>query len=371
MNRRKRSVVTAGWLGLALVVGGVSAAPSGAAVDAASDGWHASVTDRAVEIVRESSRSADGALRASAIEAALGDRDLVVPLIQLGLDDDDPRVRYRALTAIGELKLAGLGASAVGYLDDPSPSVRAGAIYAASANGRQVDRTPLAEALMRPLASSRINAAEVLASLGDPSARPMIEAAAGLGLPQATVEQERAVQVKLAESMVRLGDNSARDVIRAAMFEPAIEVRVMSIDLLGRLNDRSMRPALVRLLRSETREVRLAAAAALLRLGDPSGVAVLQSSAGYSADQAATELRTTLGRLDPASPLALEIRAVLADPARLRASAAAVRAQAAYGLGLTDDTASAEALAGLLSDPMQAVRLAAAGAVLGSSSAGR
>ncbi|MEM6755677.1 MAG: HEAT repeat domain-containing protein [Planctomycetota bacterium] len=370
MNAITRSIVAAGWLGALLVIGGPVAAQPESSV-AATDDWHDSVTQRAVEVIREASRSGDGSLRASAIEAATPDRDLVVPLIQLGLDDNDPRVRYRALMAVGELKLAGLGASAANYIDDPSPSVRASAVYAAVSNGRAVDRSPLAESLMWPLATARINAAEVLARLGDRSARPMIESAAGLGLPRAAGEQERAVQVKLAEAMVRLGDDSARDVIRAATFEPAVEVRVMSIDMLGRLGDRSMRPALSRLLDEGTLEVRLAAATSLLRMGDPSGLPLLRSSAGYSVAKATDELRATQARLDPASALAREIQAVLSDPTRLAATAAAVRAQSAYGLGLARDAASAEALARLLNDPDPSVRLAAAGAVLDSSTARR
>jgi len=369
MNKHTRGTAGLG-LGLMLAmtpmaVGGSMARAQAAAVEPASaETILVAARDRAVNEVRAASRSGDGGLRASAIEAAKPARDLVVPLIQLGLEDDDPRVRYRALMAIGELKLGGLGASAVGYVNDASPSVRAAAIYAAASNGRDVDRSPLAGLLRLRVPTARMHTAEVLARLGDRSARPMIESAAGLGLVEATSQQERAVQVKLAEAMVRLGDQSARDVIRAAAFEPAVEVRVLAVDLLGRLNDRSMRPALNRLLREGTREVRLTAAASLLRMGDASGVSELREGAGFTVDQAEADLKRALAQMPPESALAMELRAVLADPARLTAAAEAVRAQAAYGLGLTKDAASAEALVGLLDDTSASVRLSAAGALV-------
>jgi HEAT repeat protein len=352
------------WLGtltLLLAIGPIAA--DAAASDPAEATLQAA-RDRAVAVVREASRSVDGGRRAAAIEAAKADRDLAVPLIQLGLRDDDPRVRYRALMAVGELGLKGLGASAADHVGDASPSVRAAAIYAAASNGRAVDRTPLAGLLREPLATCRMHTAEVLARLGDASARPMIESAAGLPLRGANVQQERAVQIKLAEAMARLGDRSAVDVVRGAMYEPAIEVRVAAIDTLGRLGDRRMQPALSRLVREAPLEVKMTAAASLLRIGDASGLPTLRRGATYTAERAAADLREALRQTPPQWAAAAEMQAVLADPARLAAAAEAVRGQAAYGLGLSEDEASAGALVALLDDPSAEVRLAAAGAVL-------
>ncbi|MEM6332561.1 MAG: HEAT repeat domain-containing protein [Planctomycetota bacterium] len=355
------------WAAIAFLLAGSAVAQSADAPSQSRSQVLADARERASAVVLEASRSADAARRAEAIEAAHPDRDRIVALAQLGLADADPRVRYRALMAIGELKLTGLGRSATGLLNDPSPSVRAAAIYAAARTGQPVDKSPLAGLLHEPLTTARMNTAEVLARLGDRSARPMIQASAGVQLRRAAPEAERVVQIKLAEALVRLGDETAIDVIRAAAYEQAveaIEVRVFAIDLLGRLGDRAMRPALSRLVDDDTREVRLAAATTLLRMDDPSGVDELRVAAGYTPDRAADELREATRQAAVRSALTAEMQAVLNDPGRLAEAADAVRAQAAYGLGLAEDAASARVLVDLLDDPSLQVRLSAAGAVL-------
>ncbi|MEO0588643.1 MAG: HEAT repeat domain-containing protein, partial [Planctomycetota bacterium] len=181
--------------------------------------------------------------------------------------------------------------------------------------------------------------------------------------PRVLAERDRDARAGSADGEIR----EPLDVIRAAAYEQAveaIEVRAFAIDLLGRLNDRAMRPALTRLIDDDTREVRLAASTTLLRLGDPSGLDELRVAAEFTPDRAANELREALRGAQVRSALTAEMQATLNDPARLDDTAAAVRAQAAYGLGLADDAASARALASLLDDPSLRVRLSAAGALL-------
>ncbi|MEO0587903.1 MAG: HEAT repeat domain-containing protein, partial [Planctomycetota bacterium] len=193
------------WVAILVMLAAPASAQS-AAPELSRSEVLAAARERALAVVLEASRSGDAARRAEAIEAAQPDRDRIVALAQLGLADDDPRVRYRALMAIGELKLTGLGRSATQLLNDPSPSVRAAAIYAADRTGQRVDKSPLGSLLQEPLPTARMNTAEILARLGDRSARPMIQASAGMQLRTAAPEEERVVQIKLAEALVRLGD---------------------------------------------------------------------------------------------------------------------------------------------------------------------
>jgi HEAT repeat protein len=288
--------------------------------------------DRAIEQVLLAARGEDGFLRANAIEAMQPIPTRALPLAQLGLNDEHPAVRFAALVTIGKLRLEGMGPSAVRMVDDRSPSVRAAAMFAAHQTGQDVDISPLAGMLRSPEPGVRANAAMLLGLIGDRSALPMLQEMSRLPLHRASAEEREIVRVQVAEAMVALGNDRALDVMRAGAYSNLDEVRVLSVQTMGRLRDRAMMASLPPMLRDGPIELRLAAAEALARLGSPQGLPTLLEAATH-------ELETA-------------------------------RAQAAFGLGLIADTRSAEALGRLLNDPSPLVRLSAAAAVLRAASAG-
>jgi HEAT repeat protein len=287
----------------------------------------AAARPRAVELVLVSARSDDPFRRANAMEAAQHAGERATPLVQLGMQDPHPAVRFAALVAVGSLKLEPLSASARRLLDDPSQSVRAAAMFALRRCGQKVDITPMAAMLVSQNPALRGNVAMLLGRLGDPSAVPLLLESAKAPMPRVSAVREAIVRLQVAEAVLRLGDDSALDALRAAAYSPFDEVRVLAIQVMGRLHDERMTRAIEELLAKPPAEVQLAAAEALARMGKPDGKA------------------TTLNACGSTLPV--------------------VRAQAAMTVALfRDDAAAARALVGLLADADEQVRLAAAAAIL-------
>lgn len=302
-------------------------APAPSAAASATQPSSRELHDKAVRQVLASSQSADPFLRANAIEASQNLPDRVVPLVQLGLNDPHGVPRFAALVTIGKLHLKSLAVNLARFESDPSPSVRAAALFARRANGQKVDFTPMRDFLVAREPEVRGNAAMLLGMLGDKSAAPLIKELSRVPMPRASPTKASIVRIQQAEALVRLGDDASLAALRAGVYSQFDEVRVLSTQLLGRLNDKAMQWAMLNLLKDPPIELQLAAAEALARFGHENGLEVSLASA-------ASELPTARG-------------------------------QAALTLGLFNDPRAAAALATLLDDPEEGVRVAAAAAILG------
>ena len=289
--------------------------------------YHADPLALAIDQVLASSRSDDPFLRANAIEAAHGLHDRLRQLVHLGLEDPHDAVRFAAVATAGKFRLKSAVPMLRRLLDEPSPSDRAAALFALKRCEEPVDLSPLADMIREPDAMMRGNVAMLLGQLGDRSAVPMLKEIARLGSdPQITALEYSIVQIQIAEALVKLGDESGRDVIRAAAFSQHGEIRILAVQMLGRLNDKKYGPALVAMLPKDPVELRMAAAEALARLGDDRGLEqVLEGS---------------------------------------RFELPVVRAQAALGLAPFRSARAAGALERMLRDPSEQVRLAAAAAII-------
>jgi len=325
-----RTVLTA-CLALCLLTVSTLAQP----VDAVAESDAANAADalnkQATQIVLRSARSDDPFLRANAMEAAehLGMR--AVPLLQVGVEDDSRAVRFAALCTIGKLQETSMEAVARRKLTDPDLSVRCAAVFALQQMKKQVDMAPLAQAVMGTDMTHRNNAALLLGLIGEPSAVPMLASAARKKLPRVAPLMEAIGRIQLAEAMVVLGSDDALDAIRAGMYSTFDEVRVLSALTVGRVDDRTMAPALRRLLGQNPVELRLAAAASLARMGN--------------AQSCSDALPVVLKATDFPNP--------------------AVRSQAALTLAEFDGPAARAAQAQMMTqDTDPAVRLAAAAGVL-------
>ncbi|MCC7192091.1 MAG: HEAT repeat domain-containing protein [Phycisphaeraceae bacterium] len=283
--------------------------------------------DKAVEQVLASSQSSDPFLRANAIEAAQNLPDRVVPLVQLGLNDPHGVPRFAALVTVGKLRLRSLALDLSRFDNDPSPSIRAAALYARRANGQKVDFNPMRDFLVAQEPEVRGNAAMLLGILGDKSAVPLIKELSKVPMPRASPTKAAIVRIQQAEALVRLGDDASLAPLRAGVYSQFDEVRVLSTQLIGRVNDKAMQWAMLNLLKDPPIELQLAAAEALARFGHNNGLDVALTAAS-------SELPTARG-------------------------------QAALTLGLFNDPRATSALANLLNDPEEGVRVAAAAAILG------
>ena len=218
----------------------------------------------AIRILQVAARDPDPFLRANAIEAMQNVPDRALPLAQIGLDDEHPVVRFTSLVTIGKMRLRELGPAAVRALDDPDPSVRAAAMYAARRCGQEVDISEMAQMLASPNPSVRSNVVMLLGLMGDRSALPMIDAQAKVPMPSRRVDKLRRtiVRVQVAEAQVLLGDADAISPLRAAVFSEFDEVRVLAVTMLGRLRDASAETALMAIIerKDEPIELKLAAA---------------------------------------------------------------------------------------------------------------
>ncbi|MFP4224274.1 MAG: HEAT repeat domain-containing protein [Phycisphaeraceae bacterium] len=286
----------------------------------------ASVRPQAVDEVLAASRSDDAFLRANAIEAAQSIPDRILPLVELGLEDEHPAVRFAALMSIGKLELTSLADAAAALREDESPSVRAAALFAGRRCDAGVDISPLAAMLASPDPTLRGNVVMLLGELGDPSAIAMIQDLADRPMPRAATERLALIRLQAAEALLKLGDESALDAIRAGAYSGFNEVRVLAVQMLGRAQDRRMRQALKLMLEKRPIELQLAAAEALARMGLADGLAVTLEAA--------------------------EMDIVT------------VRAQTAFTLGQMPRVEAARTLADLLEDSEPMVRVAAAAAVL-------
>lgn len=287
---------------------------------------YAAAKDQALEQVLLSARGDNPFLRANAIEAIQSVPNRALPMAQLGLNDDHPVVRFSALVTIGKLRFESLLPAVQRLRNDPSPSVRAAALYAAKRLGAEVDLSPMAAMLQASNPGLRGNVAMLLGLMGDSTAVPMMQEMTQNPIRRATATEQALVRLQVAEAVIQLGDESALDAVRAGVYSRHDEVRVLALQIMGRIDDRRMSGGLPPLLEDNPIEVRLAAAEALARLGSFAGLQTLLEGA--------------------------------------RSNLPTARAQAAFGLGLFNDPRAAQALVGLLSDSTEQVRLSAAASIL-------
>jgi len=230
---------------------------------------------RAIDQVLHSSRSDQPILRANAIEAAHNLPKRVLPLVQVGLRDPNPGVRFIAASTIGSLRITELTASVKRLVHDPSESVQAAAIFALHLCGEPVDLNPLAVMLTSTKPVVRGNVALLMGQMHDPGTTTMLKEAAAIPMSRASAIQEALVRIQIAEALVKLGDEASLNAIRAAVYSQFDEVRLLAVTMLGILKDRRMERGLARMLVEPPIELQIAAASALAQLDRFEGEAIV------------------------------------------------------------------------------------------------
>ncbi len=290
----------------------------------------------ALSILLQAARSPDPSQRANSLEALSGERAALQDVLRESLGDPNRGVRFAACMCAGRAKVESMGNLIEPLVLDESGSVRAAALFALTKMGRRVDLTPLAALALSDDPEVRGNAILVLGELGDRTAVPLVEAAAGRPLRTGDVTRARIIDLQCAEALAKLGQRQALDPIRAALFAPSEQAELIALacQIVGEIRDEGARGALMRLWNADggslrPPEIRLAAATALARLGEPDMRPVL-----------------VMTRLVTSAP----------DPF--------IRAQAATALGWIPTPEAQSLLAPLLRDRNPYVQISAAGAWL-------
>jgi HEAT repeat protein len=318
---------------------------------------------RAIDQIIEASRSDQAELRMNAIEAMQPMPSRARPLAELGLDDQNKAVRFAALVIIGKLKLEALGEAARDLVDDPAPSVRAAARFAAHQCGIEVNLTPLAELAGSQNPTVRGNVVMLLGLMGEPSAKRMLQDVARQPMPKVNSAREAIVRLQIAEAMVQLGQDDALQPLRADMFSRHLEARVLAVTVLGEIGDQKMVPAMQQMLQEPPIELQLAAGKALARMGYDDGLDVLLTGARMTPAEIGNRAERFLNR-DSRVDVGARFKKLTTDAKLREAVAANIRVQAAFGLGHLMARPAAKQLTQLLDDQTPSVRLAAAAAIV-------
>lgn len=237
--------------------------------------------ERALRFLGEASLSARPEIRANAIEALIPVPARLEVAVRRGLSDENLGVRGIAAAAVGRAKITRLAESTRPLLMDQSPLVRVNAIFALRACGQPVDIQPLGAAMQDSNPYVRAQAGWVLGELGDKAALPLLRETARDPMSMADTAAVRSMRLQLAEAMVKLGDQKAIDEVRAALYPSRpeeLEATVLAAQVLGQVGDRQSVGSLIQLVLNRDAagnqypaEVRMAAAAALAKLGQPRG----------------------------------------------------------------------------------------------------
>jgi HEAT repeat protein len=269
-------------------------------IDAANDDARRAA---ALEVLSQGFESPEALVRANTIEALHAAPREAATSVRLGLADENRGVRFVAVMTVGELQMAELCHLVEPLLADPSPSVRAAAIYAMRSNGLQVDPTPLGFMLRSGDPEVKANAAMILGELGDRSAVPMLKVAKGQDLIRVSAARARLVDLQIAEALVRLGEESELEGIRAGLFAPPEqgELTALACLICGRLDDKGVVANLLDLASrtgtwQQSPEVRMAATMGLAGIEPtraPLGVPLEYAS--HERDEVRAQAALTLG----------------------------------------------------------------------------
>jgi HEAT repeat protein len=310
------------WFALAVIAGLTpTLAQANATLDAAEP--------KAVQVLREASRSDNALLRMNAVEAARTMPDRALPMVSLAYEDPNPAVRFAALVTAARLGLDSLGTKAQSMSrDETQPSyVRAAAALAAHRNGKDADLGLIAQLLFDDDPRRRSNGALLMGLTEEPAVIPVLYDAASDPMARREPLERALLRLQIAEALLNLGEEDSLKAIRGAAYSKDGEVQVLAVLMLGRALDRGMQGNLIGFLAKNPVELRLAAAEGLARMGSTEGRPVMIEAA--------------------------------------QSPQATVRAQAAFALGqLAFDPEVGPVLVGLLDDPDPAVQIAAAAAVL-------
>lgn len=226
------------------------------------------VEQRALLALTLATRDPAAAVRVQAIESLQeGAPRVGVRYFTEALEDEYPGVRFAALMALGSLRYAPARDMIGARRNDADPHVRLAARFALCRLGDASGVPEIVSALRSARSAAvRGNAALILGRLGDTGA---IGALRG-----ALKEQDESVRLQVLEAMALLGDKKAVGELGLIAYSSTGPKMVLALLALGDARRSELRNLFLEQFEAAGYdEVRLAAAAALARIGEPVGVA--------------------------------------------------------------------------------------------------
>jgi HEAT repeat protein/tRNA A-37 threonylcarbamoyl transferase component Bud32 len=292
-----------------------------------------------------------GRARDEAAISSLRQRALLT--LEGGLRALDPASRRQATLAVGHTRDVGLSPLLLPVLEDAHDEVRAAAAEALGLLGARA-ALPRLRSLARldgpkkgDMDITRLAAGLALHGMGDEAGERLLrQALAG------------AFRLRAALALCERGDEAGCQVLRLSSKAAPQEEQVTLLGRLALSGDGAARQGLFGLLDRVPPLQRLPVAAALARLGEERGLVLLRQAAqaGGQGQVLAARLLASFGE-GAGLPL---LRQVAMDRERPQAE----RTLAVEGLGDGGGSAEAELLGGLLGEPQEGLRLAAAAAAL-------
>jgi HEAT repeat protein len=187
--------------------------------------------------------------------------------------------------------------------------------------------------LFDPSALTRAQAAYVIGELGEKSAiGPLREAHKEISA-RANPTEVRLSDLQIAEARVKLGDDSALADIRAALY-PAkpedLEASALAVQIVGQIKDTVSVNRLIELTNPKDSggqdmpgEIRMAAAAALARLGQPQGSYIAREYFQGGKESLRAQAASLFGETQRPENLQIVSRLMEDPDGRVRVSAAA------------------------------------------------
>lgn len=282
------------------------------------------------KIVFDALAHPDPRIRSNAIEVVATTGEVrLMPGVQQLLQDPAVPVRFLAALAVGDLQYR-LAAEEVGVLlNDQDQNVRLAAAYALMKLGQPTYFQVLRDAIASEDQTVRANAALLLGKSGQQ------EALRYLYWTLQHKDSADKVLLQAVESIAMLRDERIYPKVWTQLISAYADDRIVGIRAMGALGSEQARNAITTLLDDAVLEVRLAAAAELGKLGQTIGEPEVQ----------AVFDQNLLANMDPTS-------------------AERVRVWTALAIGNVSTTALLRRLPGMLQDPSNSVRLAAAKGVL-------
>jgi HEAT repeat protein len=231
-----------------------------------------SLRDAAVREIEQAAKSNDPVLRANAVEAAQrGMHEDAKQIVMSGLNDEDPLVRFAAAMAAGELWLTDAMPRLYQMGFDPDRSVQVAVRFALHRMGDTRYSHDLEVYATDSDPQVRANTAMALGLLGEPSALKILR-----GMENDT---NAAVRIQVAEARWRLGDEEGLDSLVAGTVSAFPDDQIVSILALAATHDSRVKEHIEGKLTSDYNEIALAAARAMGQLGSDAGYGVAMNGA--------------------------------------------------------------------------------------------
>ncbi len=227
----------------------------------------AALEAKAASQMADAVRSDQPIIRAHAMEALKtvggeGSEDVIVQ----GIDDPAAIVRFAAVMAAGERRIASAKPALLNHVEDPNTSVQVAVRYALHRLGDYRYSHDLESFATHPQAPIRANTAMVLGLLGEPT---------GMNILNAMMhDREPAVLLAVNEARWRLGDMESFANLVAASQSAFPDYQIVALLAMAGPKDQRVSEHVRSMLTAEHVEVQLAAATAMANLDSDAGYAI-------------------------------------------------------------------------------------------------